>query len=143
MNYSNAKSPVAKSPLKVRPSVLLWTLLVVNLAGVVACLVAARKFEREASVIFGREPQVRAKAEENKARIRSETDVERLRSAALRSCDLPIEEWRDQGDWCQRLNRGFVLASVGAAMMSVALAYALYGLRVERRTANQHPQPTP
>jgi hypothetical protein len=135
--------PDAKSPLKVRPSVLLWTLLVVNVAGVVACLVAARKFEREASVILTREPQLRAKADQNKARIKSETDVESLRSVALRSCDRPIQEWHDQGDWCQRLNRGFVLASVGAAIMSVILAYALYGLRVERRTANQHLQPTP
>src|SRR5664280_3509120 len=92
MNQPNAMS----SP-KIRPKVLLWTLIVCNAAMTVSSVVIAWHMEREASIVVVREPEMRARIEQAKTRIQTETDIEKLRSLALLSRDSKFEEWRDVG----------------------------------------------
>jgi len=126
-----------KTPPRVRPRVLLWTLLFCNFAGMIFCIFVAWDMEREASAIVAREPEVRTKADQSKQRIQSESDVEKLRLQALKSIDSRFEEWRDVGYRYHHMSGAFLWAALGGATMSIVLGYALYGLRVERREANK------
>jgi hypothetical protein len=141
--YLHAMSDLnAKNLLKVRPRVLLYTLLLASVAGVIFCLVVAWKLEHETSAKFAGEPGLRAKIDQTRKQIQNEADIEKLRSLALKYCDRTIEEWRDLGNWCHQVSGICLWASSGAATIAVSLAYALYGLRVERRTANKTLQAT-
>ena len=88
----------------------------------------------EASDILRREPEMRAKTEKAKARVQGITDIEKLRSLALKYCDhlseppLPI-------DFYQHMRGAMLGASLGTATMAAVLAYSLYGLREKNRMA--------
>jgi len=72
---------------------------------------------------------MRARTEKGKTRIQGSTDIEELRSLALKLCDSTFEEWRDVGYRYQQISEAMLWASLGTATVSAALAYSLRGLR--------------
>ena len=89
----------------------------------------------EASGRVRRESEMRAKTEKRKDWIKSITDIEKLRSLALDSCDTRFEEWRDIGYRDQQMSEMMLLASLGTGTIAAVLAYSLYGLRDKNRVA--------
>ncbi|TSA41845.1 MAG: hypothetical protein D4R57_00140 [Verrucomicrobiales bacterium] len=120
---------------RVRPRALLWTLLGCNVAATIFFLVLARNMAREASDMVLREPEMRAKTEKGKTRIQNITDIEELRSLALKSCDSRFEEWRDIGYRYRQMSDAVLWASLGTATISMVLAYSIYGLRIKNPVA--------
>jgi hypothetical protein len=114
---------------KIRPKVVLWTLLVCQLGIAVFSLGQAWTMEREASALDVREPEMRGTADRTKDRIQTETDIARLRTIALNSYDLNFEEWRDKSYRLHQFSEGLLDLSFVYAFTSAILAYAIYGLR--------------
>jgi hypothetical protein len=124
MNHPNTMN----SP-KIRPRVLLWTLLACQLGGAIFFLGTACIMEREAAALDAREPEMRVSADAARNRIRTGTDIEQLRTIALNSYDLNYAEWRDRSYRLHQGSGGLLDLSFVLAFISAILAYAIYGLR--------------
>jgi len=95
-------SPTINTP-KVRPRILLWTLLVLQLGFAICFLGTAWTYERAASALDVREPEMRKEMTATTAMIQTGTDIAQIRDSAVKACDLNFEYWRDKS---YRLHQG-------------------------------------
>jgi hypothetical protein len=80
-----------------------------------------------------REPEMRAKTDRSKTQIQGITDIEELRSMALKHRDHLLEDWRDFGYMYRQMRDGMLWASLITTTFAVVLAYSLHGLRGRNR----------
>ena len=113
-----------------RSIVLLWALLF--LSAVASAFFAGRAWtiKHEASVLDLREPEIRSKADRERAQIETETDVQELRRLAVNSRHRVVADWLDYRDRQHSMGEAFLWASVGLAVVSVVLGYSIHGLRI-------------
>lgn len=112
---------------------LLWTLLVCQIAASIYFFSLARSMEREASALSGRESEIRNKADQERTRLESETDMQELHRLAVDYRYRVAADWLDYRDRLHHMSGVMWWLSVLPAISSAVLAYIIYGLRIQNR----------
>jgi hypothetical protein len=126
-------------PLRVRPKVLLWTLLVGQIGLAIFSFIQALVFEQKASTFDASEPQMHMRTEAFKSRINTNTDIAQLRTLVINFNSF------DERDKSYRYYHGSQMWFYFAllyAFTSAILAFVIFRIRDITVTPNTAPEPT-
>jgi len=120
---------------KVRPKVLLWTLLF--LSAVASAFFAGRAWtiKDELSALDLREPEISNKAAHERTQIENETDIQELRRLAVNYHYRVVADWLGYRDRLHGMSEALLWASLSLAIASAVLGYSIYGLRIQKQVA--------
>jgi hypothetical protein len=115
---------------KITPKMLLWSLLVVHSSSVVLALSGVLIFHNIASGIFAHKPRLDTELSEGITRIKTETDIEKLRKLVIHSLKTHHDAELDTGYKFRKWSRSMVSICLHELLIAFILAYAMYGLRL-------------